>query len=54
MNRKIRLYLEQYKELYGNEAFINMNSEGKEDTNSYKLEEYFLSINLLINMINLS
>ena len=44
MNRKIRLYLEQYKQLYGNETFINMNSALKEDTNSYKLEEYFLSI----------
>ena len=45
MNRKIRLYLEQYKELYGNEAFINMNSVVKKDTNNYNLEKYFLFYN---------
>ena len=44
MNRRIKLYLEQYKQLYGNEAYINMDSIIKEDTNSYELDEYFLSI----------
>ena len=33
MIRKIKLYLEQYKQLYGNEAYINMNSIIKESRN---------------------
>ena len=32
MNRKIRLYLEQYKQLYANETYINMDSIIKENT----------------------
>lgn len=45
MNKKIKLYLNQYRDLYGNQVYVNMKTQKRENSNKDKLNEYFSSIN---------
>tara|TARA_Y100000590_G_C15543128_1_gene947792 strand:+ start:458 stop:1105 length:648 start_codon:yes stop_codon:yes gene_type:complete len=45
MNKKIKSYLNQYRVMYGNQIYLNMKTQKKENYNKNKLNEYFSSIN---------
>ena len=45
MNKKIKSYLNQYRVMYGNQIYLNMETQKTENYNKNKLNEYFSSIN---------
>ena len=45
MNKKIKSYLNQYRDMYGNQIYLNMETQKTENYNKNKLNEYFSSIN---------
>ena len=45
MNKKIKSYLNQYRDMYGNQIYLNMETQKTENDNKNKLNEYFSSIN---------